>query len=188
MHISRSLLSKFFPILPAVKNKFVSRFIYLPMKSVFEGQVLKVSGIDHDLLQVKGEKTVSMKKTGFIVVPRFGDTKKEHFLVLNYYKNQSVPKEAREGILKYRELSDLPIVESALVLSEVFAVRKPLSFREVFRNSQKYLMVTSNTGKEYDLLMEEGVLIRDGPGYKVFGCGSYIFRGEDIVYRFGGSA
>lgn len=168
--------------------KFTSRFICLPMKSVFEGQVLRVSSTDYDLLQIKGETTTNMRRTRFLVVPAFKDARREHFLVLNYYKYQNAGSGARSGILKYRELSNFPIVTSTLVLSEVFAVRKPLSYREMSKENQKYLIVTSNTNEEYDILMEEGVLIRDGLGYKVFGSGPYIFRGKNIMYRFGEAA
>lgn len=157
------------------------------MRSVFEGQVIEAPDIDYDMLQIRSERTICMRRARFFVVPTFEDTGREHLLVLSYYKHEACSR-TREGILRFRELSCFPTVTSTLVLSETFAVKKPLSFREVIREGQKYLMVTPNVEEEHDILIEEGTLVRSGPEYKVFGSGRYIFRGRSILYMFGNSA
>lgn len=154
------------------------------MKKVFEGEIIKTVCIDYDFVEIKAEKTRFIRKTPFFNVPATDCDKRRPsttYLIVNYFKIRS---SERIGFLAYDEFSDFDGKSIECVHSDVFVTEKPVMHQEFYKNGDKYLVLDPKTTGEYEINIETGLLIKEGPFYKVYGDGKYIFRTKNVTYAF----
>lgn len=156
------------------------------MIAVFEGQKIKTENINFLFIEIKRKTTTFLSKTPFFTVPTENTSSSESYpdlMIVNYYDLVPVK---RAGILEYDEFEDtFPCSNPVCIKTVTYQVYKPVEYQEFYKNGNKYVLVNIKDKefiKNYEISIENGVLIKEGVFYKVFGNGRYIFRTEEILY------